>query len=293
MRGLALLALALVAVQAASFHAEVSPMGSEPGLGANPVDRIFNPGDYLAFGPSPYFANLRWGYTLSASSAIGVYFMDSGDFNTFKNTAGRTISYYTAWSVPKGTNPYCPLNTGQGPDYYYIVIYQQYTSASVRVTGSVTFETFFLGGNNASLVEPETGTIAPHAELALLPHPSEASRLDLSKPVSFSLRPGEKWTSPMVAKGNGLDIGYLINGTNRFNVLLIDKDNLVKFEAHQLFQYYTFYSRTDVFSAHLEIETILALPVDVFLIINCVDSLQKVTVTGDITFAVDDRRASS
>jgi hypothetical protein len=267
--------------------------GVESGVGANPVDRYFNRGDYLAFGPSPYYANLRWGYSLSASSPIAVYFMDSGDFTTFKNTGGGTIIYYTAWSVPKGSNPYCPLNTGSGADYFYIVIYQQYSTGAVRVTGSVTFETFFR--DNATVAAPalSSGMMGDAEVKYTRPHAAVAGpdALESGKPVAFSLMPGEMWKSVMVGKGNGLDIGFSINGTNRFNVLLLDSDNLAKFEAHQLFNYYAFYSRTDVLFAHLEIETVLNLPVDVYLVINCVDSLQRVSIVGDITFAIDDRRA--
>jgi len=107
---------------------------------------------------------------------------------------------------------------------------------------------------------------------------------EVSTPFNISLEPGDMWISSPVPMGADLDIGYLINATNRFNILLVDKANLELVKAHRLFNFYVFYSRMDVFGAHLEVQAVDNLPADVYLIIDCVDSFQSVQVFGNIIF---------
>jgi hypothetical protein len=296
MRAVLLVALAALVAQAAAgtFNAEKAvyhgavPFTEAVGLGAVPIDTTLAPNYATYLGPTRFGASIRVGYSLSAGgNSFGVFFMDTGDFNLWR-TSGKVV-FYTAYSVQRATSAYLPPVTGYpGADSFYLLILNLYVSGSIRVTGSATLDSLGLAvpptlpAPAASPLQTAswTGPILVSSHMSVLP-------VRLSKPSNISIMPGERWVSTGVTKGKNLDIGYLVNGTNRFNILLVDKDNLTKIAARQLFTYYPFYSRTDVFGAHLELETILELPADLFLVINCVDSFQPVTLWGDITFEAD------
>jgi len=211
--------------------------------------------------------NFYLGYNLAGSSAFDVLLVNQAGVNQLK--AGlRPTAWVQSLSRVRQTNPFQRTDIGQALETLYLVVVGY--SVTFRVVGDVTFYALATGQNTANST----------LDLAFVSGPVLHGQGNVTIPIGA----GDRWVSTPLPAGSTISIGYVLNANNRFNVLLLDKENLARVVGEELFTYYVFYSRTDMIGAHLEAETVRKIPSDLYIVINCVDAFQDVTVTGTIIF---------
>jgi len=298
-----LLALTLTVFVAASGNEFRSELASSTSMksavpptlsAATAVDHIFNGQQYMSWGPSRTGYNFQLGFQLTGSGTFSMLLITAAEYTQlyYNNVFPKYFFTYYSLIDVGGGNLYPPyVGTGPSEPCYFVIITRP-GAPTTRVQGTVWWTVYSATQPNVTMPmdAPVIRSYNPDANVEIkpigLPLVVESSS-NLKSFQNITLAPGSKWVSPPVLKGQALAIGYMINGTNRFNILLMDKENLGKLEKREIFNYYPFYSRLDVFGAHLEGEAVINLPNDLYLVIFCVDSFQQVSVWGDIHFEQD------
>jgi len=288
----------VVALSSREFQSGVSSSSGlvsavAPTVGATfAVDHVFNGQQYMSWGPSRVGYNFQLGFNLQGSSKFSALLIGANDYTLlyYNNIFPKT--YYTYYSLLDTTGGYLnPPYVGTGPsESCYFLIITRPSAPTTRVTGTVVWTVYAATNPNVTLdmAAPEIRSWQPKTlEVNPIGMTTFETKGNLKAYRNISIAPGERWLSNPVLKGEAAAMGYMINGTNRFNVLLMDKENLGKMDKREIFNYYPFYSRLDVFGAHLEAEAVLNLPADLYLVIFCVDAFQSVNVYGDILFESD------